>query len=205
MSNLRNAYNRIANPERVFYSRRVTNDGQLENPGNVVNMVGDYSGLNGPVVFWCQPKPNQLLRVSSIQLLISDNGNPAQEDYGNITDGLSVGVRFLAEQNGIIAYSETILNNNVDVLGFSGSFQITQLANSIRVISYRRFFERESDDFRILDVAPVRFGVELHDDFSDLQRHMMWVSGSQQIARITGWLVAAIAAMLPFIQTGVTI
>lgn len=202
MSELRKSYDRIAQPKRSFYSRRITNDGQLENPGNAINMIGDYSGSNGPVYFWCEPNIDQKLSVSSIQLLISDNGNPAQQDYGNITNGLAVGVRFFSEQSGVIRYSEFSLKNNIDVFGYSDEFSITQLANSVRVLSYQRFFARDSDDFKVYDQAPARFGIELHDDFSSLQRHMLWVSGAQQFTRFTAWLAATVAAMLPFIQTG---
>lgn len=204
MSSLRQSYDTIALPDSVFFSRRATDDGEFENPGNSFVMTGDYSGAVKR--FWVEPDVDRRLDVTSIQLLISDDGVlPNQVDYGNIVGGLTEGIRFFAENANGIVYSDLRLKNNSDVIGFSDGFSITEFGSNIRVIAYRRFFSRDSDDYKIYEGEPSKFGVELNDNFSTLVEHTVWVSGSQRLARVATFALAALLFVVPFMHTGVTI
>lgn len=204
MSSLRNTYDTIALPNSVFFSRRATDDGESENPGNSFVMTGNYSGA--PKRFWVTPDADHRLDVASIQLLISDNGVlPDQKDYGNIANGLTEGVRFFIEDSDGIQYSDLRLKNNSDVVGFSDGFTLTEFGSNIRVIAYRRFFPKDLDDYKIYENAPSRFGVELNDDFTTLVEHTLWVNGSQRLARVAASILAALLFVVPFMHTGVII
>lgn len=182
MSALRERYSNLTKPVEFPRSTPatlfLTSDGLSS--GSVSLAV---NGSVTPVDFWISsPIPKSILKIQGLSVLVSDAGNPASTDYGNIAGGLINGLQLFFETNGFKIPVETPLKQNLDLMARSQSFEVVQFAGSVRVIIFRDLLSFYSGGFQVNTRLNEKFGVTVNDNLSGLAVHRMAIKGEYYLS-----------------------
>lgn len=182
MSSLRQAYGEVALPNSRPFSRNLTLDGSA---GGQASMAFDYSDTGlGETDYFTKPDPNFDLQIEEISLIVSDNGTPGLDEFGNLGSALTNGLRFFVIQRGTRIYAQTEIFANQDIVRTEDRLSITQWTGTVRVINYSKQYFSFSDGEPIHDRHNEFFGVTLNDDFSSLVEFSMHVNGGQTLSQV---------------------
>lgn len=173
MSSLRNNYHRQSSGRKKPFSRYCSSDGS---PGGEGHM-----GVNGsitPVEFYVAPEPGEIMVVDHVAVVLSDNGVPAHNDYGNIPGPLPNGTVFFTVINGVYQQLVSVFNENDDFVSTSSSFDLIDFSNTVRMLVYRNLVSDYSEGVKLNGDNGDRFGVKIQDDLTTLLEHKCKIKGS---------------------------
>lgn len=182
MSSLRDNYGRITNVQdkrKLPIFRPFTDDGTLTGQRNM-----DVDGSVTPQEFYIQPGPTLEYSVLGLSVRVTDNGNPAFDDYGNVNGPLTNGITFFAEQGGIEIPLTPNIKRNVDWLEFGPEISITQFSGSIRFLTYVIDMSKFSTGIVLDGSKNERFGCRINDDLTSLVDHQIGVQGFLRFLKV---------------------
>ena len=173
MSSLREAYRRIIDKNGTTIVRHLTDDGT--GITGLKDIIADYSVT--PKDFYVQPPGDQLWIIREVGGIINGINNAGLGDYGAIGGGLTNGLRFFLEIEGVEFDITASSNhkNNADLL-----------ANGNRGVSLDYGGNQKLDQFYlptlldtdtiILDGARnMKFIMRANDDFTVLVAHILYI------------------------------
>lgn len=175
MSSLRNSYGRITNVQeerKLPIFRPFTDDGTITGNRNM-----NVNGSVTPQEFYLQPGPNLEYSVLGLSVRVTDSGNPAFDDYGNVNGPLANGVTFFVVQGGIEIPLTPNIKRNIDWLEFGPQISIEQFANSVRFITYVLDMSKFSTGIVLDGTKNERFGCRINDDLTGLVSHEIGIQG----------------------------
>lgn len=175
MSSLKKNYGKIVNirtGSRIPIFRPLSDDGTL---GGLRNMNVD--GSVTPQEFYVSPDPNTQFVITGLSVRVTDSGNPAFDDYGNVDGPLTNGVSFFVDMGGMEIQLTPNIKRNIDWLEFGPEISIEQFSNSIRFINYTISINSFSDGIILDSTNSERFGCRINDDLTGLVDHEIGIQG----------------------------
>ena len=171
MSSLKNNYYKISGETNNPASRAMTDDGTISGNDEI---IGDYSVTEGR--FWIQPPADEDWLVAGFTIAVSDAGNKARTDYGAITGGLTNGVNFFVEQEGveIVVTQGNPIKDNQGLVRNGREFQLIDFDGQDDTIFTSDLLLAYSDGFVLRGGLSEKFGVLLNDDFTSLTQHQVF-------------------------------
>ena len=182
MSSLKNSYGRETN---IRESRKLpifvpfTDDGT---PTGSREM--DVDGSVTPQEFYLSPLPTLEYSLLGISVRVTDGGNPAYEDYGNVTGPLTNGLTFFITQGGEELPLSPVIKRNIDWLEFGPTISIIQFSNSVRFLTYTLDLSRLSSSIILDGNHGDKFGCRVNDDLTGLLSHEIGVQGFSRIVSV---------------------
>lgn len=173
MSSLRNSYYKIANVTPLNRVRRLTDDGT--GITGEKNMNGDYSVT--PKDFWIQPPAGAYWILQEVGVVVDGVANGQLADYGDVGGGLTEGIKFFLEIDGveIDITASSNFKNNADVLSNGARFNGMGFGGNQRLDSIW-FPQIPDSEAIILDGdLDMKFIVRLNDDFTPLTEHGFYI------------------------------
>ncbi len=175
MSSLRNNYGKIIGPKNVFETpiyRPGTDDGTLFGNRNM-----NVDGSTTPQEFYITADPGRLFAIGGVPVRITDGGNPAFDDYGNVNGPLVNGLTLSVTLGGTTIPLTPNIKRNIDWLEFGPSIEITQFASQVRLLSYNFSLFDFSSGIMLNGNEGDRFSIFINDDLTDLVDHEIGVQG----------------------------
>lgn len=176
-------------PKRIFYSH-LTVDGSLtdtvaEPADFALNKNFSDGGLGVTDYFIQPPAANMTLVLVRMFPYIRDGSGMAAEDFGNITDGLTNGLKFFMNQDGATEVDMTAgdpIKNNAGLRRHFYDAARSTWSTGDEFMSGRWTFTRDGNGDPIVLrgsnlAAGCRMGVRLHDDLSDLTEFNVKIRG----------------------------
>lgn len=175
MSSLRNSYRQIANPEPGPVLRPMTDTGLL---GGLDEMNSNFTGQSKK--FWVEPNSTDDWRIASFSIVLSSTGSQNRTDYGSIPGGLTIGIDFFIEQDGIetIITQGNPLKTNQDLLRNGRDFGLFNFAAADDSIFAQDNFLDFSMGFILKGSTNDKFGVIINDNLSGLTQHQVFVKAA---------------------------
>ena len=173
MGYLRDNYRGVAVPPAANRVRRLTDDGTGVTGASKI--IGDYSVT--PKDFWIQPPAGAIWIIQEVGSVIEGVSNGSLNDYGDISGGLTNGIRFFLEDEG----TETDITGssnfkmNSDLLSNGARVESLEYGGTKRVDSI--YFPQipDTEIVRLDGDRNMKFIVRLNDDFTDLVVHGYYI------------------------------
>lgn len=173
MSSLRNNYPKVALITPTNRVRRLTDNGT--GVTGISNMNGDYSLT--PKDFWIEPPIGSYWILQEVGLVINGVANGQLTDYGDVSGGLTNGVKFFLEINGqeIDVTGSSNFKNNSDIVSNGGRFNGMEFGGSKRLDS---IWFPQIPDTEVITLdgdKNMKFIVRLNDNFTSLLKHGFYI------------------------------
>ena len=181
MSSLKQSYRQIALREVTPILRPMTTDGTAGGDPN-----NEVDGSITPVKFWVQPEGTEDWRISQFTMAVSGTGAETRTGYGTIVAGLTNGIDFFVEIDGVeqIVTVGAPLQNNQDLLRNGRDFGLFNFTGADDTIFVRDNLLDFSMGFVLRGSLNEKFGIIVNDDLTTLVQHQVFVKAGNLGPRV---------------------